>query len=266
MTRGAKLLILLGLVLAGLTAGGIYLKLAADSQTGENRQPVVVAATALPARVALQGGDLSVMEFPTELVPPGALANPDQAAGKFLLSELHPGQVLVRANLVDRETAAEKGSDASFLVPDGMVAVAYPISLVSGVAGALQTGDHVDILMTIEMPEEVTGLEPVAAIEADPEPAPVTQLILQDVEVLRVGVWNQPAATGNRLGGSAPSSETVVTFIVERQDALALKFARERGVTLDLALRPAGDRDLFSTDSVDLEYMRQRFEIEFPRR
>lgn len=266
MSRLSKVLLFLGILLGAGTAGGVYMTLNQAAETQAEVQPVVVAALSLPARSPIQAGDLAILEYPIPLVPPGALKDPQEAVGKLLASELHPGQALVRANLITREEAEKSGSTAALLVPPGMVAVAFPISQISGVAGAVERGDRVDILLTLEIPEETTGLEPVAAAQQDVEEAPVTQLLLQNVEVLHVGAWNAPQAAKKAGAVSAGGGETVVTFLLEPQDALALKFARERGVTLDLALRAAGDKRQFETESVDLEYMRERFRIEFPRR
>lgn len=266
MTRFSKLLLLLGILLAAGTAGGVFLTLNKAETAEVETQPVVVAAVPMPARSPIRSADLTVVNYPSQLVPPGAVASPEEAVGKLLLSELHPGQVLVRANLVTREEAEAKGSSAALLVPEGMVAVAFPISQTSGVAGAVEGGDRVDVLMTIEMPQEETGLEPVAAAQQDVESAPATQLLLQKLEVLHVGAWNAPeAARRGQLASGGGSSQTVVTLLVTPQDALTLKFARERGVALDLALRSAGDAQEFTTETVDLEYMRERFNIEFPR-
>lgn len=265
MSRLSKLLLLLGVLFGVGTAAGVYATLQGAQEAKSQSQPVVVAAVSVPARSPIKEADVTVVEFPVELVPPGALSSPEEAIGKLLAGEVHAGQVLVRANVITKEEAEQKGSTAALLIPEGLVAVAFPISQISGVAGAIERGDRVDILMTIEMPQETTGLEPVAAAQPQEQQAPVTQLTLQNVEILHVGGWNVPERTGGFGGGAAAVSETVVTFLLTPQDALAVKFARERGVALDLALRGAGDQQEFTTESVDLEYMRDRFNVEFPR-
>jgi Flp pilus assembly protein CpaB len=56
-----------------------------------------------------------------------------------------------------------------------------------------------------------------------------------------------------------------VTLEVDPQDALVLKYARETGAQLDLALRAAGDKDSkFSTEAVTLQYMFERFKVAVP--
>lgn len=130
-----------------------------------------------------------------------------------------------------------------------------------------------------------------------PIPKRVTQLTIQQVEVLWVGTWKTPeeilaaeaenapqtspeAATTQETEGetTVPVEETetancisvftgelipcpvvrrattpdVVILGMSSQDALALKYALERGINIDLALRSQGDGSNFVTTSVSL--------------
>lgn len=114
-----------------------------------------------------------------------------------------------------------------------------------------------------------------------PVPKRVTQLTVQQATVLYVGQWVDPlqlereqeiaqaayAATQEAMQGSnqqmpvptptpIPSrlEETpgMVIISMSGQDALALKYARERGVDITLVLRAPGDQTQFVTTSVSL--------------
>lgn len=131
-------------------------------------------------------------------------------------------------------------------------------------------------------------------IPGRPIPKRVTQLTIQQAEVLWVGTWREqgelskalqptpaPVVAGEVVGavpvetqqsqpvGSiciSPVSNQIVPCPVVResgrpdmvilsmtsQDALALKWALERGVKIDLALRAQGDNTIFFTTSVSL--------------
>ncbi len=52
-----------------------------------------------------------------------------------------------------------------------------------------------------------------------------------------------------------------VTLLVNRQDALVLKYLMEMGADLDLVLRPAGDTEQVLTDPVWLRYVLDRYQI-----
>ena len=113
-------------------------------------------------------------------------------------------------------------------------------------------------------------------------PRLVTQLTVQDAVVLRVGDWPmegeaEPGGEGEgeeqppegEEGGAPverPSRASVepLTLIVTLQDAMVLKYAEELGANIDLVLRSAGDTDLITTDSVTLQYIFDRFNVEIP--
>jgi len=114
-------------------------------------------------------------------------------------------------------------------------------------------------------------------------PRLVTQLTVQDATVLRVGDWPmeeeaEPGGEGEGEGegeeepqeGEEPierpsrASVEPLTLIVTPQDAMVLKYAEELGANIDLVLRSAGDTDPVTTDSVTLQYIFDRFNVEIP--
>ncbi len=112
-------------------------------------------------------------------------------------------------------------------------------------------------------------------------PKRITQLTIQQANVLFVGEWEdtreddllkQPEGTPMPPEGEgdeevplptptpAPGLEEeqdpqLIILSMSPQDALALQFARERGITIDLALRSPNDNTVFVTTSVDLAQM-----------
>ena len=109
-------------------------------------------------------------------------------------------------------------------------------------------------------------------------PKRVTQLTIQQAEVLWIGTWQDrqqlereqraaaeapvPADGGEAVAQPTPTplpfrnqSEPfldVVILSMQAQDAVALKWALERGLDIDLALRAQGDTQNFTTTSVNL--------------
>ncbi|MBI5956626.1 MAG: hypothetical protein HY871_06450, partial [Chloroflexi bacterium] len=88
-----------------------------------------------------------------------------------------------------------------------------------------------------------------------------TQLTLQDVQVLRVGPWTAAPKTAQQQ--AAAESYASVTLLLNRQDALAMKYIREKGA-VDFALRPVNDHEIFTTDAVILNYVVERFKLPKP--
>jgi Flp pilus assembly protein CpaB len=131
--------------------------------------------------------------------------------------------------------------------------------------------------------ELIPGINAVALIAPgegkEPVPRRVTQLTIQQMEVLWVGSWRNPNSamrqefnsnaireedlirTQNRIeSGALPPKEDprrevepdTVIMSMSSQDALSLKWALENGLDIDLVLRGQGDNSVFVTTSVSL--------------
>jgi pilus assembly protein CpaB len=258
MRRGGRVLVLLGIILGLITAGGTFLVLSTSQPQTQQvpTQPVVIALQNIPARTEINPQALGIQQWP-EPIPPGASQKIEDVAGKLATVPIYQGQIILPQMYVNKATAKATGSNASYLIPDGKVAVAYSINAVSGVANALQPGDSVDLLLTLSpssIPTQTTTTAARAATTGT-EGQPVTQLMLQDVLILQVGSWAAaPASSGQQ---QAPAGD-ILTFVLDRQDALALKSASEQG-SIQLVLRPAGDHKQVTTEPVTLQYLNKRF-------
>jgi len=117
-------------------------------------------------------------------------------------------------------------------------------------------------------------------------PRLVTQMTIQDALVLRVGDWPimgeepgppvpepapPPAPAEGEEGEGAAEPEAPVaplvaplTLAVSRQDALVLDYAQLMGAHITFVLRRTGDAARVTTESVTLQYLMDRFNIELP--
>ncbi len=130
--------------------------------------------------------------------------------------------------------------------------------------------------------------------EQTQRPRQVTQLVISNALVLRVGQWPvddlntpivvapgaapQPAPAEGEQGAAASAEATplptaiplpeVITLIVSRQDALVLKYALETNAQIDLALRTVLDNEVTetTTDSVTLQYLIDFYNVAIPPR
>ncbi len=263
MRRGGRILIVLGLVLGLITAAAAWFLLATSSSPVSGSGPavrtvkVVVAQQNLAARAPIPQAALTAVDWPEDKVPEGAITDPAQATtNKLTKAPISIGQVIVQGMLIDKkfeETRKGIGSDASYIVPAGKVAVAFPISQLTGVAAALKEGDTVDFLVSYDL---VPTTPPAGQQQSGGVTRrQVTQIALQDVEVFRVGPWNLPTTGSDSANRDTP----VITFLVNPQDALVAKFLRETTAEVQLALRAAGDHQVFKTEPVIIEYIDQRF-------
>jgi Flp pilus assembly protein CpaB len=158
-----------------------------------------------------------------------------------------------------------------------MVALAVPINEISGVGGALRIGDKVDILVSLNILEyDEFGNESMPEYSA--------QLTLQDIEILHLGSWAPPmpgetteegassgimGSGGGREGGSTCEPLNIAILLVERQDALVLKYAmdtkeQEAREAFTMILRGVEDEQRYTTEAVNQDYMVQRFKFARP--
>ncbi len=267
MLRRGRLLILLGLILAVITAGVAYYLLregVAPAAEEIKTKPVLVALQTIEERSDITMDEVGTKDWPVDSVPPNALSNPAEAVGKTAIMPIMEGQIILSNMLIDKEAVVEEGSFAAFAIPEGKVAFAVPIDNLHSVAGAIQAGDFVDVLVTVTFQAKrragivVEGEEQIETVQAL-----VTQLTLQDVEVLRVGAWNVPPPPEE--GEAAPPIQDFLTLLIASQDALVLKYARDDpNFNVDFALRGVGDHNIVSTESVTLQYILARFNVSLP--
>lgn len=118
-------------------------------------------------------------------------------------------------------------------------------------------------------------------------PRRVTQMTIQQAEVVWVGTWGMagddtPAAApvpaqGEQGAPAAAATATpefarretrpdIIILSMPPQDALALKWAMDRGVDIDLALRSQGDTSVFATTSISLPQLIDQGGLTIPER
>jgi Flp pilus assembly protein CpaB len=282
MRGRGRLLIVLGVILGLVAAGGVLYVMMQGAEAPPTAPPPGVEVPTTQIIVAAQniarGSEISEdlvtrRDWPAGSEPPDIVADEAELIGKLAKTDIFQGQPIVRSML----TEVVVGSDAAAAIPEGRVAVAFPITRFSSVGYGIQAGDHVDVLLsarfidreeekqaardTIDFRVEVMERLTAANVESasfdiplfEAKARPVTQLIVQNAGILRVGAPPPPAAPPD-----------MVILVVSQQDALVLKYARENNFIVDLALRAAGDETPITTEAVTLEYMIRRFSISFP--
>jgi Flp pilus assembly protein CpaB len=82
-------------------------------------------------------------DWPSTNVPPDVIGDKSETIGRVAAVDIVQGQPILRSMLAERGAAGQ----AALLIPDGRVAVAFPITQQSSVAYAIQPGDYVDVLI-----------------------------------------------------------------------------------------------------------------------
>ncbi|MGQ9597811.1 MAG: Flp pilus assembly protein CpaB [Anaerolineae bacterium] len=287
MRRG-RILILLGLILAIGTAAIVFIMLqgtAGGKGTVEvEREEVVVAIQPIPEDEPVEGR-VEIRAMPKESIPVNALRSLEEAKGMLAAGPIPQGTILQPDLLTSPAELMEQGKLEKLIEP-GFVAVAFPIDELSSVSYGIQPGDHVDVLMSfwfIDIDLDTQSKSPIcppmcqageeqAQAVVEQRPRLAAQLTLQDATVLGVGRWStQPAvqetaATPEPREGEQAAVELpeYITLMLTPQDALVLKFARESGARIDLAVRAQDDHQQFTTQQVTLDYILARFGVSLP--
>lgn len=279
-TRGL-LFILIGIILA-LGAAYMVVNISRQAAAQARVQPtpvpkvyVVTAKKDIAENVAISSDDLTRQELPAALAPPGAIASSDIAVGKYTTAPIYKGEILVAPLLAD----TKKSSALAAEIPDGKVAMAVTVNGALNSLGVLRPGDHVDILLTLDLkdivPQSANGSK--NAQELPDEKS--TQLTMQNVEILSIGAPAGSSPSYNSEQGrsltSAPTpapapvasqtqaqSRTIV-FLLDRQDAVTLKFIKDSGGIMDLVLRSPTDNKVAETKAETLDSIYREFHFRF---
>jgi len=191
--------------------------MAASAQQRKAAQ-IIVAANDLSMGATLSQKDVVVADWYSDALPTGAFTKPGDVIGRPLLYPMSARQPILQKDL----GVEGAGIGLAGKLPDGMRAVAIRSNEIIGVAGFVYPGSHVDLLMTFVPP-------------GSPNALPVTETVLQNVEVLTAGQTIEPDPQGK------PQSVGVVTLLLNPQDAQKLQLASGQG-NIQFVLRSGADQ------------------------
>jgi pilus assembly protein CpaB len=277
---------------------------------------ILVAAQNVPRGSIIREDAVAPATWPEDsLAPLGDLviSEPEEIIGKIARTDIMYMQPLLTSLIAaDPKDLAARGSDASLFIPPGRVAVSFPINQLSSVGYAIGAGDHVDVIVAFSIMDVnqegqypivpfnrdlideliAAGLEPQDAIArtigdlsgVSIKPRLLSQLTLQNIEVLHVGTWpvggilpkptptplpnaegqQQPANVGGTPTVTPPRPDMII-LLVDQQQALILQWLQTEGnISINLALRGAGDNAPVSTETVSYQYILTNFNISIP--
>ena len=162
---------------------------------------VVVAKADIPARATITADQLVIAQLNAKDVPPSsftAIADVTGKTARFALIDIKAGQPVL-ANALATSSESTTVAPSFLAIPQGFVAYTLPTSEQQGVAGAIQPGDYIGIIATV-----------------DKGASTASKTIFNNVHVIQVGTStvtltpgrNGPTAT--RVPGTGQSSLTVV--------------------------------------------------------
>jgi Flp pilus assembly protein CpaB len=197
------------LVSAILVATAVWLSLSALlPQPAPRGVPIVVAGQDLAAGQVLTRGDLAVGDWPTDLSPEGAVADPGTLVGKALGAGMSRGEPVTAARV--------RGPGLLAGVQTGLVA-AHVALADPAMAAMASPGDHVDLISS------------------------AGKVVAMDVAVLAVDAGSAGSGSWSAGSGSGPPGGVIVA--VSKDAALRLATvdpAQMSDVTFSLVMRASG--------------------------
>ena len=232
--RWSWILLVSGLVLAG-AAGLLVFSIARPAPAPaapEPRTKVVVAATDIRELTVLTAEMLTTREYRVANAPAGVITDPAAAVGRTTVDGIPAGVPVTEKDLTG--AGAPPGATSPLTLRAGTVLMVFPATDPLSQAKGVQPGDRVDIH---------------ASLPAGEANALITQSIVQDLEVV--------AVTGER--------PTLLTFVVDRQTSLVLKYLKDAQAQIDLVVRSRADTDRIRSDAVDLRYLVETYGVQRAR-
>jgi pilus assembly protein CpaB len=228
--------VVVGLMFATALVLGVFAWQLGNRPAGPASQAAVTPATLayLVAAHPLTAGTLARIDDFTprtatqDKVPPGAMIDsPDARAdlrGSLIRRYLEPGAVLLSSDFM---RLRERGFLAAVLAPDTR-AVSIGVNAVTGVAGLIWPGDHVDVILTQEIQASAERTTHLISSET----------VLANVRVLAV---DQDISQGAPVNGTAAGRlVNTVTIQATTDQAEKLAVAQQLG-KLSLAVRSSED-------------------------
>ncbi|MGD0463824.1 MAG: Flp pilus assembly protein CpaB [Tepidisphaeraceae bacterium] len=215
--------LIVALVLGAIAAKMMFNFISSRQSNAEvKRPPVVLAKHNLDAGAVLTLDDLVLGDVASDAVPDTVFQSPDQLVGRVTVVPLIQGQAITSTLLAPRGV----GPGLQAAVPNGMRAVSVDINEITGVAGYLVAGCHVDLIQTVR--DDKTGM-------------PQARTLAQNVKVTAIGMRHNP---GDGDGGGH-SITLLVTPAQAELIELACAVGRPR-----FALRGGTDLAMVDTKGV----------------
>jgi pilus assembly protein CpaB len=183
-------------------------------------EQILVATALLQAGALLQPGDLGSGMVTVNAVPAGVTldspANRSELIGSMIRMPISPGAPILTSAIIH---PGDHGFLAAVLAP-GMRAVTVGVDAVSGAAGLIWPGDHVDVLLTQTLDDPTVPLGQRIAAE----------LVLADVRVIATGQQLVQGSVTSADGTRAPPpAATTVTLEVTPDQAERCEVATHLG-------------------------------------
>lgn len=235
MNKSARILFLVvALTAAGLVSYIVYQKTAIQTtasatEVKQNLIQIAVATRMLDRGAKITAQDVRMASFLKDTLPAGHFVDVNKAIDRIVLQPTQSTEPILESALAP--TDITKGGMAAIINPQKR-AMAVKVDEVIGVAGFLQPGHLVDVLVSIEKPGE--------------QKDQVTKTVLENIPILSIGTQSEESSEKK-----AAKKVTVVTLEVNLEEGEKLALAVNEG-KIQLALRGYTDTDQILTKGINV--------------
>lgn len=271
--RRARLILILGVLLALLTFAGTFLYVSNAQATAvrppeEPKVSILVAVRDIPARTAIAEGDVKLVKIDQSAAPPKSLSDPKQAIGKILVQPVYVGEPLLEAKFAPSErgfTVFPPGEQVQPGSPSYRI-MTITVQDLFAVGGVLVPGDSVDIMYVFSFDPctklevgtgpnatqvcvsgPTAGAAPVLSTASKITTDTVAKIILGPIQILA-------------------RSQAVYTIRVDATLAERLAYIQAAGGTLQFLLRAPTDDRVINTTGATFATVYTQFKFPLPTR
>ena len=223
--KGRGLVVFLALILATLATAGVFMYsrgVQEEAKTGGTMAQVVVSKVDLPARTDLdqmiKDDQFKIIQVPENVVVDGAITSVDQLAGKSNSEAILAGEQIPAARISGNVPGG------ALAIPQGMEAITVSLDASRGVAGAINTGDHVVIYGTYTDFTDIATGQKVPTTTSVLVPTAELLAVFRPIASSTFGSNDESATSGEQLPGSL-----AVTLALSPEDTQKFVFTMETG-------------------------------------
>jgi pilus assembly protein CpaB len=239
MNKSTRIIFLLvALAAAALVSYTVYKKTTVQTSVAPVEEQKTLTQIAVASRPLERGAkivaeDLRLVPYLKDSLPAGHFTETGKAEGRIVLQPILPTEPVLESALAPTDLA--KGGIAAIITPKKR-GMAVKVDDVIGVAGFVQPGHLVDVIVTIETPGE--------------QKSQISKTVLENIPVLAIGSQTDESAEKDKAA-KVTRKITVVTLEVDLEEGEKLALAVNEG-RIQLALRGYTDSDQILTKGVNV--------------
>ncbi|MEM8864229.1 MAG: Flp pilus assembly protein CpaB [Planctomycetota bacterium] len=191
--------------------------------------PIYVALHNINLNDPIDASMVSLMEWPKDKIPPGALTQLEDVEGRRPRTNIIQGEPILDAKLL----AQGEHADPIGQLPSGFRLSTISVNAEKSAAGLLSPGDRVDVQLFVNR-DDRAGIE-----------MAMTKVILQNIRVYAI----ESAVQRSADGGEARTIPKTVSLVVTPEQASKIDLAQNLG---SLSLIPRNPNDEITTSSVEV--------------